>query len=171
MEFGIDRTLEILSATPGVLESLLSGLSDDWTETGTADSWGPPEILGHLIHCEQADWIPRARIILDQGPDRKFEPLDRLAQFSAAARPLSELISEFASVRAGNVATLRSWGLSGEQLDLQGVHPEFGEVTLRQLLSTWAVHDLTHIRQIATVLAKKYDSAVGPWREYLSILK
>jgi DinB superfamily len=172
MEFNIDRTIEILSATPVVIDAMLGGLSPEWIGTGTANDWGPLEIVGHLVHWEEADWIPRARIILDHGSVRPFEPLDRLAQFEdAAAKALPELISRYTVLRRENLAILRSWDLGEDQLDLPGSHPDLGVVTLRQLLATWAVHDLTHIRQLVTAVAKKYDAAVGPWREYLSILK
>ena len=172
MQFSIDRTLELLSATPNVISGLLSGLSDEWIEGGTRVNWGPAEIVGHLIHCDKADWIPRAKIILKHGESEPFEPLDRHAQFLSAASPsLKELLSQFADIRRQKLEELRSLDLSDEHLDLNGTHPEFGRVTLRQLLATWAVHDLTHIRQISTVLATKYAGAVGPWREYLSILR
>lgn len=172
MDFSIARTSEVLSATPAVVEILLNGLSDEWLGPATPEAWGPYEIVGHLVHCERADWMVRARIILDRGEVRPFEPLDRLAHFkNSDSQTLADLLSQFARLRHENLDELRSWNLTDAQLDLLGTHPEFGAVTLRQLLATWAVHDLTHIRQLVTVLAQKYDQAVGPWREYLSILK
>ncbi len=172
MEFDLQLTIEVLSKTPQVVRSMTGGLSESWTSSASRDDWGPFDIVGHLIHGEVTDWIPRARIILDQGGDRRFVPFDRLAQFEhSRGRSIEILLTEFEQLRRQNLETFASWDLSDSQLELEGIHPEFGTVTLRQLLATWAVHDLTHIRQIAMSMAKRYDSAVGPWREYLSILQ
>ena len=136
-----------------------------------AGTFSPFDNLGHLIHGERADWIPRARIILTQGPDRRFEPYDRFAQErESAGKSVEELLDEFATLRAANLATLRAWSLSERELALQGEHPEFGAVTLRQLLATWVAHDLGHMAQTARVMAKRYREPVGPWRAYLPIL-
>lgn len=173
MKFQVTQAVEILENTPKVLNSLLGNLSDDWTaSTENRDDWNPFDIVGHYIHGEETDWIPRAEIILKQGENRTFEPFDRFAQFEASkGKSLNELLETFAERRRESLETLKSWNLSDEQLQLKGAHPELGEVTLEQLLSTWVVHDLTHIRQIVQVLAKKYGSNVGVWKEYLSILK
>lgn len=173
MKFDLERSIEVLSATPATVRALLESLSDDWTASrGDRESWEPYDIVGHYIHAEETDWIPRAKVILAQADGRTFPPFDRYGQFVRAdGKPLSELLDEFDQIRAKNIETLRSWELVEEELDLKGVHPEFGEVTLRQLIATWVVHDLTHIRQIATVMARRYKEAVGPWKEYLSILK
>lgn len=172
MQFSVSRSIEVLSATPPTLRSLLRGLSEDWTVSATREEWGPFDIVGHLIHGEETDWIPRAKIILEQGEDRSFVPFDRFAQFEKSkGKTLASLLDEFEHLRRDNLETLIGWNLTDEQLDLQGIHPELGCVTLRQLLATWAVHDLNHIRQIVTAMAKRYDSAVGPWQEFLSILK
>lgn len=173
MMFDLDRSIEVLSATPASVRALLEGLSDDWTDSkGDREKWEPYDIVGHYIHAEKTDWIPRAKVILAQADDRTFPPFDREGQFEGAhGKSLSNLMEEFARIRAENIETLRSWELVDEELELTGVHPEFGKVTLRELIATWVVHDLTHIRQIATVMAKRYDEAVGPWKEYLSILK
>jgi hypothetical protein len=134
--------------------------------------WQPYDIVGHLIHAELTDWIPRARIILDQSADPTFVPFDRFAQFeNSKGKSLVQLLDEFTKLRAENLDTLRSWNLTDELLELEGNHPELGRVKLRELLATWLVHDLTHIRQIVTVMAKRYELAVGVWKEYLSILK
>jgi len=172
MKFSIAASVEVLSATPGTLRSLLGGLSDEWTASfDDQENWQPYDVLGHLIHGEETDWIPRARIILEQIEDRRFVPFDRLAQFERSkGKTLTELLDEFERCRVENLDRLRSWDLTEEQLELQGIHPEFGTVTLRQLIATWAVHDLNHIRQIVTAMAKRYDQAVGPWKEYLGIL-
>jgi hypothetical protein len=127
--------------------------------------------VGHLIHGERTDWIPRARIILEQGSDRRFTPYDRFAQFrESEGKSLGDLLDEFTQLRAENLAVLGGWHLTDAQLALTGEHPEFGTVTLRQLLATWVGHDLGHVAQIARVMAKQYREAIGPWRAYLPIM-
>lgn len=172
MDFDLATGSAVLERTPGTLRSMLDGLPAAWTDaTEGPDTWSPYIVVGHLVHGERTDWIPRARVILAQGADRRFAPYDRFAQFhESRGRTLQALLDEFASLRAANVATLRSWRLTAAQLDLQGEHPEFGLVTLRQLLSTWVAHDLGHVVQIARVMARQYTDAVGPWRAYLSAL-
>lgn len=173
MKFKVEQAAEILASTPGVLKSLLGNLSEEWTKSFDDQSdWSPFDVVGHYIHAEDTDWIPRAEIILRQSENRTFEPFDRFAQFEISkGKALPELLETFAARRKESLETLISWNLSDEQLNLKGSHPELGEVTLEQLLSTWVVHDLTHIRQIVTFLAKRYDGNVGAWKEYLSILK
>lgn len=172
MEFDLERTVEVLAATPHVVRSMIGDLSETWISSSSRDDWGPFDIVGHLIHGEITDWIPRASIILAHGADTRFVPFDRFAQFEdSKGKGLASLLDEFEQLRRENLRTLSDWTLSDHQLDLEGIHPELGTVTLRQLLATWAVHDLTHIRQIATSMARRYDLAVGPWKEYLSILK
>lgn len=173
MEFQVEKAREILSATPATLRSMLAGLSSEWTrEADDPDSWSAYDVVGHLIHGEETDWIPRARIILAQGDDVTFEPFDRFAQFERSkGRTLSELLDRFERLRAENLEILRRLDPTAEQLGLKGMHPELGEVDLAQLLATWVVHDLNHIRQIAVVLARKYSGNVGPWKEYLKILQ
>jgi hypothetical protein len=173
MEFELEKATEVLGRTPAVVRSMVSGLSDDWTASSELkDVWGVFDVVGHLIHADETDWIPRAEVILAQGEDRDFPPFDRFGQFEKSrGKTLSELLDEFEAIRNECITTVRTWGLTEEQLELRGVHPEFGEVTLKQLLATWVVHDLTHIRQIATIMAKKYEEAVGPWKAYLSILQ
>ena len=172
MEFHLPDGLAILERTPSALHALLDGLPPGWTEaTEGPDSWSPYVIVGHLIHGERTDWIPRARLILEQGVDRRFTPYDRFAQFrESAGKPLADLLGEFTNLRAANVALLRQWHLSDEQLALTGEHPEFGAVTLEQLLATWVAHDLSHLAQITRVMAKQYRDAVGPWRAYLPVM-
>ena len=174
MKFDLKQAEQVLRATPTTVRAMLDGLDDAWTssETSGEEAWEPYDVVGHLIHGERTDWIPRAKIILEQGSIPTFEPFDRFAQFeNSKGKRLSELLTEFESLRRQNLATLSAWGLTDEQLRLKGIHPELGEVDLAQLLATWVVHDLTHIRQIAVVTAGKYRDEVGPWREYLSILK
>jgi hypothetical protein len=172
MKFDLKNAVDVLSATPLTLRSMLSGLSEKWTATnGDTGDWQPFDVVGHLIHGEETDWIPRARIILAQGENQTFEPFDRFAQFEKSkGKSMADLLGEFEEARTRSLAELRSWNLSDEQLELTGIHPELGEVTLSQLLATWVVHDLNHIRQIVTSMARRYDSAVGVWKEYLSIL-
>lgn len=173
MKFQVAQAVEILEKTPETVKTLLGNLSDEWiSKNDNPEDWSPFDIVGHYIHAEETDWIPRARIILTQGETRSFEPFDRFAQFERSkGKTLDELLETFTELRLKNLETLKSWDLTAEQLGLRGMHPELGIVTLEQLLATWVVHDLTHIRQIATVLAKKYAENVGVWKEYLSILK
>ena len=170
--FDLPTGVAVLERTPRVLRTLLDGLSPAWTDaTEGPDTWSPYVVVGHLIHGERADWIPRARVILAQGASRRFEPFDRFAQFrESEGKSLAELLDEFERLRAENLATLAGWRLTDAQLALEGEHPEFGPVTLRQLLATWVAHDLGHVAQIARVMAKQYREAVGPWRAYLSIM-
>ena len=173
MDFQISKTIEILSQTPTTVKSLLGNLSDEWNFAPDGEnSWSPFDVIGHYIHGEETDWIPRAEIILSQGENLTFEPFDRFAQLDKSeGQTMSELLETFANLRQKNIEILTSWNLTDEQLKLKGVHPELGEVTLEQLLATWAVHDLTHIRQLVSVLAKQYTENVGAWKQYLSILQ
>ena len=173
MDFNLNQAIQVLERTPGVLRELLGGLPEAWTASNEGpDTFSAFDNVGHLIHGERADWIARARVILAQGPNRRFEPYDRFAQYrESQGKTLAELLDEFARLRAQNVATLREWRLSDRELALEGEHPEFGRVTLRQLLATWVVHDLGHLAQTARVLAKQYREEVGPWRAYLPVLE
>jgi hypothetical protein len=172
MDFDLTAGTAVLERTPDTLRAMLGGLPAEWTRaTEGPETWSPYDIVGHLIHGERTDWIARARIILAQGPERRFTPFDRFAQFrESEGKSLADLLDEFARVRAENLATLAGWHLTDAQLALQGEHPEFGPVTLRQLLATWVAHDLGHIAQVARVMAKQYRQAVGPWRAYLPIM-
>jgi hypothetical protein len=172
MRFDLPLGIEILERTPRVMRELLAGLSSEWLDGNEGpDTWSPYVIVGHLIHGEKTDWIPRARIILAQSDDRRFTPFDRFAQFrESEGKSLAELLDEFASLRSDNLAVLEGWHLTDDQLALEGVHPEFGQVTMRQLLATWVAHDLGHIAQTARVMAKQYRDAVGPWRAYLPVM-
>ena len=172
MSFDLPETLDILGRTPSVVDSLLRGTSASWHDINEGpDTWSAIEVVGHLIHADETDWMPRARIILEHGESRPFEPFDRFAQLTRfAGWPLDQLLDKFAELRQANLETVRSWRLTEAQLALPGRHPELGAVTLAQLLATWAVHDLNHIAQIARVMAKRYTQEVGVWREYLSIL-
>jgi hypothetical protein len=172
MDFDLPIGIQVLERTPGTLRAMLDGLAQTWVDaTEGPETWSPYVIVGHLIHGERTDWIPRARIIIEQGADRRFTPYDRFAQFrESRGKSLRELLDEFADLRQGNLRTLNHWQLADAQLALTGEHPEFGAVTLRQLLATWVTHDLGHIAQAARVMAKQYRDAIGPWRAYLPVV-
>ncbi len=172
MQFDLSHAIEILRSTPQTLRSWLGSLSDPWIHSDYgAGTFSVYDVLGHLIHGEKADWITRARIILEQGRDRPFDPFDRYAQFEESrGKPFAALLDEFERLRRANLETLAELELGTKQFALHGTHPALGEVTLENLLATWAVHDLNHLAQIARAQAAQYAQAVGPWREYLSIL-
>lgn len=170
--FVISEAVAILTRTPAALDALLRGLPDSWIaahEGGT--SWSPFDVIGHLIHGERTDWLPRARTILTHGDSQPFDTFDREAQFVASnGRTLDSLLDEFAATRRDSLGELDSLHLTEADLDRRGRHPALGPVTLRQLLATWAAHDLDHIVQISRVLATQYADEVGPWRAYLRII-
>jgi hypothetical protein len=172
MAFELSPSVAVLERTPRTLRAWLDGLPSEWTDaTEGPDSWSPYVVVGHLIHGERTDWIPRAQLILAQGEERRFTPYDRFAQFrESEGKSLGQLLDEFTHLRAENLKTLTGWQLTEKELALTGEHPEFGAVTLRQLLATWVAHDLGHVAQIARVMAKQYRAAIGPWRAYLSIM-
>jgi hypothetical protein len=172
VSFDLPQTLDILGRTPTVLNALLRGTSAAWHAADEgADTWSAFDVVGHLIHGEETDWVPRARIILEHGEGRSFDPFDRFAQLGRFADwPLGRLLDRFAELRQANLEIVHGWRLTDTQLALPGRHPELGAVTLRELLATWAVHDLNHIAQIARVMARQYTGEVGAWRAYLSIL-
>jgi hypothetical protein len=172
MDFDLAQALPVLERTPATLRTLLGGLPSAWTDANEGpDTWSPFDVVGHLIQGERTDWIPRARIILEEGRSRAFEPFDRFAQFrDSEGKTLAELLDEFERLRAASLATLKGWKLTDARLALQGEHPVFGAVTLRQLLATWTAHDVSHVAQISRVMAKQYRDAVGPWRAYLPIM-
>jgi len=172
MNFDLPNGIAVLERTPLTLRGLLSGLPESWTEpTEGPNTFSAFDNVGHLIHGERTDWIPRAQIILAQGANRRFEPYDRFAQIrESQGKTLAQLLDEFSELRAENLVTLRGWNLTDRELALEGEHPELGTVTLRKLLAAWVVHDLGHIAQTVRVMAKQYREAVGPWRQYLPIL-
>jgi DinB superfamily len=173
MQFKLPEAKQILRKTPGTLTAMVAGIPESWLKcTEGAGTWSTYDIVGHLIHGELTDWIPRTRMILQHGESKTFEPFDRIAMFrDDQSRPISALLDQFAFLREENLAILEGFNLVCEDLARRGTHPELGPVTLGQLLSTWAVHDLTHLSQIARVTAKQYCHEVGPWTPYLSILK
>ena len=170
--FVMEEAVAVLARTPAALDVLLRDLPEGWIVAHEGgNTWSPFDVIGHLIHGERTDWMPRARIILDHGEARAFEKFDRFAQFAASrGRPLASLLDEFAARRRENLRDLAALRLTEADLDRRGRHPELGGVTLRQLLATWVAHDLDHVTQIARVLARQYSDEVGPWRDYLRII-
>lgn len=173
MNFDLRKSLEILEKTPEVLDTLLNGLSDDWIHSNEGENtWSPYDIVGHLNFGEKTDWLVRIKIILKESENKLFEPFDRFAQLQEnQEKPIANLIDEFKELRENNLLELKALKISTADLERTGIHPDFGEVNLRQLISTWAVHDLGHIAQISRVMAKQYKNEVGPWINYLGVLK
>jgi len=172
MDYNVDNAIDILSRTPAILRDLLGGLPPEWASANEGPgTWSPYDVIGHLIHGEKTDWIPRAEIVLGASPDKRFPPFvrDAMLEFSRGKSP-DELLREFSALRVENLRKLKAFQLTDETLAKKGIHPEFGEVTLRQHLATWVAHDLSHISQVVRVLAKQYRGEVGPWIKYLSIL-
>ena len=169
----LQESLSVLERTPATLDSLLRNLPDAWTAaTEGPGTWSPYVTVGHLIHGEKADWMPRLAIILEHGPSRPFDTFDREAQFAESnEKSLPALLDEFAALRRANLARLCMIDLQPPQLELIGTHPALGPVSIRQLLATWTAHDLGHILQVTRVMAKRYQREVGPWAEYLSVMK
>jgi len=173
MEFELQHAMELLGRTPSTLNSMLRDMPEVWLVRNEGpETWSPYDIVGHLIHGEETDWIPRAKMILEHGEARAFEPFDRVAMFEKSkGKTIAELLDTFATRRQESLHELNEMHLTPTLLEKRGKHPELGLVTLKQLLATWVVHDLGHVRQIVRVMAKQYRDTVGPWRAYLSILK
>ncbi len=172
MVFSLTKSLEILERTPFVLRNFLEDLSEEWLYGNEGErTWTPFEVLGHLIEGENTDWMVRLRIILSDDPDKTFEPFDRFAHLNKETNPpVSVLLDEFEALRNQNLAELKALSLNHQDLEKTGIHPEFGSVTVSELLSSWVVHDLGHIAQISRVMAKQYIAEVGPWAKYMRIL-
>ncbi|NAS32861.1 DinB family protein [Flavobacteriaceae bacterium R38] len=172
MEFNKLQAVEILERTPKVVRNMLEGISQEWLNANEGkNTWSPKEIIAHLILGEKTDWIPRTLLILSDKPDKRFKPFDMTSHIEYAARfSILELLDEFTSLRVKNLVIFNNLELSDKNLNKTGIHVEFGEVTLRQHLSTWVTHDLGHIAQIARVMAKQHRNEVGPWTSYISIL-
>jgi len=170
--FDLSDAVELLARTPFLLNAWLRPLPDKWIRANEGgDTWSPFDVVGHLIHGERTDWMPRARLILTAGDTRAFEPFDRFAQFDASReRTMASLLDDFATLRQDNLAELAALPISAQDLDRRGRHPALGTVTLQQLLATWVAHDCDHIAQIARVLAHQYAHEVGPWRAYLRVI-
>ena len=175
MEQSLEKTIAVLERTPGALDAMLRGLPEEWTRANEGDgTWSAFDVVVHLINCERTDWMPRARTILESkdGEVREFPAFDRWGGIrESQGKPLAELLDTFTRERAENLRKLREWGLSSKQLAMRGKHPALGEVTLSQLMATWAAHDLNHLHQISRVMAHQYREAVGPWIEFMGVMK
>ena len=173
MEFSLSKSYEILERTPRVYKALLSGLSHDWVYCNEGgETWSAFDIVGHLIHGEKTDWIPRAEIIRGDAVDKTFVPFDMTAhELNSVGKSLEALLDEFEKLRAENLVKLKAMKLTAKDLEKKGIHPDLGEVTLRALISTWTVHDLSHINQISRAMVKHYKEDVGAWRKYISIIR
>jgi len=173
MEHNLPQTISLLARTPAALNALLRDLPETWTLRNEGENtWSPFEILGHLIHGERTDWMPRARMLLEFGETRPFDPFDRWGHVrEIEGRSLPQLLDEFARLRMASLRDLTAMNLRPEDLERRGRHPALGPVSLSELLATWAVHDLTHLHQISRVMAHQYREAVGPWSEYLGVLQ
>lgn len=173
MEHNLEHTIALLTRTPAALDALLRDLPDAWTRSNEGEmTWSAFDVVGHLVHGELTDWMPRARTILDSGETRAFKPFDRWGQERASAgKSLGQLLDEFARLRAQNVRELHELKLKQDDLARRGRHPELGVVTLSELLATWAAHDLTHLHQISRIMAHQYRDAVGPWSVYLGVMQ
>jgi hypothetical protein len=170
MEHNLQDTISLLARTPSALDALLRAQPEIWTRRNEGENtWSAFDVICHLIHCEQTNWMPRVKAILQFGETRVFEPFERARD--SRGMSLEQLLDEFMRLRSENLDELRSLNLRPQDLDLRGKHPAFGSVTLSQLLATWAAHDLTHLHQISRVMAHQYREAVGPWSVYLGVLQ
>ena len=172
MEQNLPDTISLLARTPAALNALLRDLPDAWTLRNEGEkTWSVFDVVGHLIHGERTDWMPRAKMVLQFGETRTFERFDRWGQVrESQGKSLGQLLDEFARLRSENLDELRALNLRQEDLERRGRHPALGVVTLSQLLATWAAHDLTHLHQISRILACQYQNAVGPWEKYLGVM-
>ena len=172
-DFEFEEALAVLQRTPSVLRALLLDLPEPWIQANEGpDTWSPFDVVGHLIHGERTDWMPRVEHILQHGDTVTLPVFDREAMFAASKdKSLDELLDTFAELRVESLARLAVLGLTSADLDRHGRHPEFGLITMRQHLSTWVAHDLGHVSQVVRAMARRYTKAVGPWRAYLSILR
>ncbi|MGI8383980.1 DinB family protein [Robertmurraya sp. P23] len=173
MKFTLEEAIEVLEKTPYTLETLLVGLSEGWVECHEGEgTWNAAEVIDHLIDGEKMNWIPRLQMILEDGESKPFPPFDRFAHLEQKSeQSLKEKFTEYKRLREQNIKKLIELVDPEEHLELTGIHPAFGVVKVRELISTWVVHDLTHMAQIVRVMAKRYQTDVGPWKEYLGILR
>ena len=173
MEYNLEKSIALIARTPAVLDTMLRDLPDEWTMSNEGDgSWSAYDIVGHLIHGELTDWLPRARRILEHGESKPFDKFDRFAQErESKGKSLGQLLDEFARLRAENIRQLRALNLSQQDLAKKGKHQVLGTVTMSQLLATWPAHDLTHLHQLSRVLAHQSREAVGPWTKFLGVMQ
>ena len=168
----VEQTLALLERGPGVFDALLRRLPDALTSCAEGvDTWTPVDVMRHLVYTERHDWMPRVRMIIESGESQTFARLDRAASVVGSEASLGQLLDDFARLRAENVAALRGFQFTPDQLVLRGRHPAFGPVTLSQLIATWAAHDMTHLHQLSRILARHYRDEVGPWSAYLGVLQ
>ncbi|MEM7087324.1 MAG: DinB family protein [Bacteroidota bacterium] len=172
MKFELNQAISVLERTPTVLKQLLDDLSQEWTHKNEGkDTWSPYDVVGHLVHGEKTDWMPRLEIVLSDSEQKTFEPYDRFAQFKMSkGKSLGDLLDEFETLRKQNLQKLKSKFLTSKDLIREGIHPELGPVTMNHMLSAWVVHDLGHIAQVSRVMAKQYKEEIGPWTQYLTIV-
>jgi hypothetical protein len=173
MNHDLDHSMALLTRTPAALDALLRGLPDEWTLVNEGENtWSAFDIVGHLIHCERTDWMPRAKWLLKYGESRPFEPFDRWGHIrESQGKPLPKLLDEFAALRAENLVELRAMNLRPEDLSRRGRHPALGAISLSELLAAWAAHDLNHIHQVSRVMARQYREAVGPFQQYMGVMQ
>jgi len=173
MNHDLDHSIALLTRTPAVLDALLRNLPEAWTlQTEGEHTWSALDIVGHLIHCERTDWMPRAKWLLQHGETELFPPFDRWGHIrECAGKALPQLLDEFSAIRAENLAVLRAMNLRPEELSVRGRHPALGSVTLSELLAAWAAHDLNHLHQMSRVMAHQYREAVGPFKQYMGVMQ
>lgn len=173
MNFHFEEAVALLERTPASLEMFLSGLPKGWIQCNEGeDTWSAEQVVGHLIEAERTNWIPRIEALLKQRENSAFPPFDRFAHLETSEdSSMEEKLAAFKELRTANIEKLKHLVDPARDLELRGTHPEFGSVTLQELLSTWVVHDLTHMAQIIRVMADRYREDVGPWQQYLGILK
>jgi hypothetical protein len=173
MEHDLSLTIAVICRTPAALNALLRDLPEPWTHANEGgNTWTAYDVVGHLIHGERTDWIPRAQRILQHGESRPFDKFDRTAQErESKGKPLAQLLDEFAALRAENIQKLRGMKLKPEDFERRGTHPALGPVTLGQLIAGWPVHDLTHLHQLSRILAHQYREAIGPWTAYMGVMR
>lgn len=179
MEQSLEKTVAVLERTPAAMDAMLRGLPEEWTrsnegEWADRETWSAFDVVLHLINCEKTDWVVRARVILESkdGEVRDFPPFDRWGEIrESRGKSMGEVLDEFARLRRENLATVRSWGLGPEQMAMRGRHSVLGEVSLSELMATWAAHDLNHLHQIARVMVHQYRGAVGPYEKFLGVMQ
>lgn len=173
MSFTINNSIELLKRTPQTLHSLLYNVDENWSHKNEGgDTWSPFDVIGHLIHCDEYNWILRLEIMFSDSVIKNFEPFDRFAQLQKnKGKNINQLLDEFVKIRLASIEKLIALNITNEQLSKSAIHPELGSVAVSQLISTWVVHDLDHIAQISRVMAKQYKEDVGPWIKNLKILR